>query len=222
MDMQMPEMDGLEATRRIRREVPLAEQPWIIAMTANAMDSDRRQCIEAGMNDFLSKPLMVEALVAALQRCRPHPPREAHGSTPHELAVAMQLAPPAPAGPEGIVIPGLEPSALSRLWDGLGEQAAQVLPELIDTALTSMPGVFGEARTALARGNADDLGRAAHTLKSNAAYFGATALEALCRDIERLADSNALEGLGDMLAQCEAELERTRALLEQLRGSLPA
>jgi CheY-like chemotaxis protein/HPt (histidine-containing phosphotransfer) domain-containing protein len=222
MDMQMPEMDGLEATRRIREEVPLAQQPWIIAMTANAMDSDRRLCLEAGMNDFLTKPLMVETLITALQRCQPQRSREPVGHPSHELALALQLTAPAQLETGLASVPGLDPVALSRLWSGLGEQAPTSMVELIDTALMSMPGLLGEARTALERGNTDDLGRAAHTLKSNAAYFGATALETVCREIERRADSRKLEGLGDMLTQCEAELSRTRMLLEQLRGRIPS
>ncbi len=221
MDMQMPEMDGLEATRRIRREVALAEQPWIIAMTANAMDSDRRLCIEAGMNDFLTKPLNVEALIAALQRCQPQSPGSPLGPSSNELAVALQLAAPAPVSSGLASIPGLDSTALLRLWDGLGEQAPQAMGELIDTALMAMPVLLGEARTALERRNSDDLGRAAHTLKSNAAYFGANGLETVCREIERLADSRKLDGLDDMLGQCEAELSKTRMLLIQLRETLP-
>ncbi len=68
MDMQMPEIDGLEATRRIRAEFPAARQPRIIAVTANAMKGDRERCLEAGMDDYISKPLRKEDLEAALQR----------------------------------------------------------------------------------------------------------------------------------------------------------
>ncbi len=66
MDVQMPEMDGLEATRTIVEKVPLVDRPWIVAMTANAMDGDRERCIEAGMNGYISKPIRVEELVAAV------------------------------------------------------------------------------------------------------------------------------------------------------------
>ena len=68
MDIQMPEMDGLEATRRIRTEYTGARRPWIIAMTANAMDSDRKNCFDAGMDGYLSKPVRIEALEAELTR----------------------------------------------------------------------------------------------------------------------------------------------------------
>jgi CheY-like chemotaxis protein len=66
MDVQMPEMDGLEAARRITAQVPAAHRPRIVAMTANAMQGDREMCIAAGMDDYVTKPIRVDALVAAL------------------------------------------------------------------------------------------------------------------------------------------------------------
>jgi PAS domain S-box-containing protein len=68
MDVQMPEMDGIEATRQIRQDESI-HQPHIIAMTAAAMQLDRKKCLEAGMDDFISKPARLEDLVAALLRC---------------------------------------------------------------------------------------------------------------------------------------------------------
>jgi CheY-like chemotaxis protein len=68
MDVQMPEMDGLEATRRIRDRLPIGAGPRIIAMTANAMEGDREQCLQAGMDDYVSKPIRVEELESALSR----------------------------------------------------------------------------------------------------------------------------------------------------------
>ncbi|NIV36046.1 MAG: response regulator, partial [Anaerolineae bacterium] len=71
MDVQMPEMDGLEATRTLRRTLPESRQPRVIAMTANAMQGDREMCLAAGMNDYVSKPIRIDELVAALGRSKP-------------------------------------------------------------------------------------------------------------------------------------------------------
>jgi len=71
MDVQMPEMDGLEATRQIRARPPSGQGPRIIAMTANAMQGDRELCLAAGMDDYIAKPIRVEELVQALARCVP-------------------------------------------------------------------------------------------------------------------------------------------------------
>jgi len=68
MDIQMPEMDGYDATRFIRRTIPTKRQPWIIALTANAMTGDEEKCLEVGMDAYLSKPLVFAGLVAALKK----------------------------------------------------------------------------------------------------------------------------------------------------------
>ena len=83
MDMQMPELDGLSATRLIRAEFPANRQPIIIAMTANAMESDKNACLAAGMNDYISKPILPEAIETALEYwC------SAQTNKPKELAYA--------------------------------------------------------------------------------------------------------------------------------------
>ena len=70
MDVQMPEMDGLEASRQITQRWPLQQRPRIVAMTANAMQGDREACLAAGMDDYVTKPIRVDALVQALTQAR--------------------------------------------------------------------------------------------------------------------------------------------------------
>jgi CheY-like chemotaxis protein len=77
MDVQMPEMDGLEAARRICARWVAADRPRIIAMTANAMQGDREACLAAGMDDYVSKPIRIDDLVAALGMARALAPRPA-------------------------------------------------------------------------------------------------------------------------------------------------
>jgi PAS domain S-box-containing protein len=73
MDVQMPEMDGIEATRHIRANLPLEHQPWIVAMTAHALTSDRDRCMAAGMDNYISKPIRLENLVAVLEEVGKQP-----------------------------------------------------------------------------------------------------------------------------------------------------
>jgi len=73
MDVQMPELDGLEATRRIHQEWDVDRRPRVVAMTANAMKEDREACLAAGMDDYISKPIRVEELVRALSMCQSLP-----------------------------------------------------------------------------------------------------------------------------------------------------
>ena len=68
MDIQMPVMDGYEATQRIRSDVSKANQPIIIAMTANALQGDREKCIEAGMNDYMSKPILIDEVKRVIKK----------------------------------------------------------------------------------------------------------------------------------------------------------
>jgi CheY-like chemotaxis protein len=70
MDVQMPEMDGLEATRVIRKRLPPEDQPMIIAITAYALEGDRERCLKAGMDGYISKPVNLHELTDALGRCR--------------------------------------------------------------------------------------------------------------------------------------------------------
>jgi len=70
MDVQMPEMDGLEATRRIRADLPSGRQPHVVAMTAAAFPEDRARCLDAGMNDYIAKPASLDELGAVLRRAK--------------------------------------------------------------------------------------------------------------------------------------------------------
>jgi CheY-like chemotaxis protein len=72
MDVQMPQMDGMEASQQIRTRLPRSRQPWIVALTANATQQDREECLAAGMDDFLAKPMATHALIEALERAALH------------------------------------------------------------------------------------------------------------------------------------------------------
>jgi signal transduction histidine kinase/DNA-binding response OmpR family regulator len=216
MDVQMPEMDGLEATRRIRAEFPPEAQPRIIAMTANAMKEDRAICLAAGMDDYISKPIQVRQLVASLSKCRP---RLARGTAPLRT---IELNPPAadhgpdgPAGNKDDAPATFDPSAITRLRATLGEQAGDMLPSLVTNYKADVARLTGEAQDALNAGRAAEVQRIAHTLKSTSATFGMMAVSAVARKLEVRARDGILDGAGELIRRAEVEYLRAKPLLEK-------
>ncbi|MGB0383392.1 MAG: response regulator [Ardenticatenaceae bacterium] len=237
MDMQMPEMDGLEATRIICKEWPDKQRPRIIAMTANAMQGDRELCLAAGMNDYVSKPIRVEQLIEALNQSEPLQPR-AH--TP--ILVASEEEPAAPpvdqSGimpfedvfpatteiiPQGAVIISssatgsiLDSNALDQLRDLVGGDP-EFFAELIDSFLEEAPDLITNLRKALDEGDPVGMRLAAHTLKPNSADFGALELSRLCRQLEDLGKAGIMDGAAELVAQAETLFALVKAELEAMR-----
>jgi two-component system sensor histidine kinase/response regulator len=198
MDMQMPEMDGFEATRRIRkRDAERGVRTPIIAMTAHVMKGDRERCLEAGMDDYVSKPVHAPELFAALDR------------------VAGKLAAAASPPIEAFVVPALDrESALARLD---GDEA--FFAELTRLFLEDAPELLRKMDSAIGSGDGDGLQRAAHGMKSAAGYLGATAVVAAAGTLETLASRHELELARDRLRELNHQYER---LLAALRIAEPA
>ena len=199
MDVQMPEMDGCEATGEIRRR--WANGPRIIAMTANALEGDREACLAAGMDDYLSKPISPQDLARALIRAASAP---VGGSRPSRGVEAD------PAGPK---------VDLTNLLETLGEGGGAVVPELVRDFLTESPLLLHEAKAAFGSGTTAPLHRAAHTLKSIARAFGASQLAELCQSLENRAKKGEIREAGPLLAQIENELHQVSDALQRKVGS---
>jgi PAS domain S-box-containing protein len=200
MDIQMPRMDGFEATGMIREKLGLTRLP-VIAMTANASPEDRAQSRAAGMDDHLAKPIDVHSLVATvLRHARP-------GSPPLALA-ATPIDTQSPGGEPPVL--ALE-QALARLAGhrALYAQMARLFAQEQGESVRCL-------REALAQGDRIEAARAAHTLKGVAATLGAEALSAIAAQFERAlkrhSEPDELERmsdrLGEALAQAIAALER--------------
>lgn len=224
MDIQMPEMDGLEATREIRRMLP-DRQPRIIAMTADAMDEDRRQCLEAGMDDYLSKPVHVHDLVAALAGssagetsasttpCMEKVGGQERLSVPPNTVEARVEHSPGESPPQSTII---DRAALKRVKDMLGKQAETMFPKLLQDFFDDGVRLLSDARRALEEKKFTELRRAAHTLKSTSATFGAMALSAVSKELEQLARQETLEGASELIERAEREYKQAKEELEHI------
>jgi two-component system sensor histidine kinase/response regulator len=204
MDCQMPEMDGYAATAEIRAREDGAVHLPIIAMTAAAMKGERERCLAAGMDDYVSKPVSVDELENALRRW----------IGPGE-EVGRAGAPPTSRGAAPETFDPAKVAALRSLGADGEEDAFGSLTTLF---VASGAGLLETLREALARGDADTLGRVAHTLKGSAANLGAVRLADACRDLEE-AISAGSQAVGEAVAQVEAEFERATAWLAADRGA---
>ena len=207
MDVHMPVMDGLEATRHIRAEIPADRQPRIVALTANVLIEYRIACLEAGMNDFLAKPITLADLRAVLLRSRAPGTQE-----------TLQIAetPPAPSA-EPIASPSLDLALLDNLRR-LGQLAGRcVLDEVLTTFLAETPRRLQRLHQALDQGDAKDLAFVAHSLKGSSAQLGALRLAALSSSLEKTGRSDQLTAAAGLLAELEQELARVVPLLQAQR-----
>jgi signal transduction histidine kinase/DNA-binding response OmpR family regulator len=175
MDVQMPEMDGLEASRAICARWAAGERPRIIAMTAEAMQGDREKCLAAGMDDYVVKPVTLDRLAEALAKCKP----VSRTVAPHTPTTAR-------ADCQGVGRTGLDRDTLDYLREDLGGPAA--LCEVIETFLENTPSTLAALRDAAARADIPSLRRAAHMLKGTSALLGARILSAQCLEIEQAGD----------------------------------
>jgi PAS domain S-box-containing protein len=204
MDLQMPEMDGLEATRQIRMNPAYQDLP-IIAMTANAMKSDVEACLAAGMKDFISKPIERSALVKTLGRWLPRsgrpPVPTAASSIPEKAAGGIEGS--TPDGP----VPVLEGIDLSETVRRLGIPFERLRPLLLRFADTERS-TLEKLRAAVTAGNAANARHHAHALAGAAGNLGAKGLREAARALELSARENALD-----LAKLFPEVDERAAIV---------
>ena len=212
MDCQMPEMDGFEATAEIRRREGDVQHTPIIAMTANAMEGDRERCLEAGMDNYLSKPVRAQALRQAVERAVGSDTTPTHGAriTNSARDIFFEQGPDLGTAPARVVD---EEMLLSRVDGNRGQ-----LKVLADAFVMSNPASLAEMQAALDRQDANALERSAHSLKGSVAVLAADAAYDTAAKLETLAREGNLATAATVCRELEvkiAEVERALAALSE-------
>ncbi|NJK54271.1 MAG: response regulator, partial [Leptolyngbyaceae cyanobacterium SU_3_3] len=222
MDVQMPEMDGLITTRRIHQEWQPALRPYIIAMTANAMQGDRQLCLDIGMDDYLSKPIRIESLMGALGRCQPRSAQPItvssqdalgeqtkNGDSTQGAKTIGRSIPNLPTQPSGATI---NVNALQAIR-GLANDEETFLADIISSYLLDALQLVQAIKAAAEAGDFLSLQQATHTLKSTSGMLGASQLAEFCRELETLSQLGTLESVASKIRQLEAEYDSVQASL---------
>jgi PAS domain S-box-containing protein len=206
MDVQMPEMGGYEATAEIRRREGDGRHTPVIAMTANAMQGDREEALEAGMDDYISKPVKLEELEAVLKRwvSEERVPEEATGSAADDRSASRENSEEDP----------LDRTVLEGLRELQKEGEPDILEELIGLFLADVPSQLVALREALEAGDAPFVERIAHTLKGSSGNMGATRMTAICSELEEVGASGDLSRAPELLEQLNEEFGRVGVALE--------
>ena len=230
MDVQMPEMDGLEASRQVHRRFG-SQRPRIVALTANAMKEDREVCMAAGMDDYVAKPVKPEVLRDALIRSAEWL-RHRHTAIPeNERQFPPETQPPSSASTtenangENVVgdiqvdtteaLPPVEeiidPNFLKDL-----RSMRNFLPELLEIFREDVDPRLNLMGEAILNGDTQTLERAAHGVKGVAGNLGGRQLAELCHELETKGRAGTVEGAGDLLAHSAQEYARLIQALERV------
>jgi CheY-like chemotaxis protein len=202
MDVQMPEMDGMEATAAIRaRERAVGTHLPIIGVTAHAMKGDRERCLEVGMDGYVSKPIRPDTLFSELARLVP-------GSAPEE-AEPPRVSAKTDTSPAG----GLDRSALLDRVEGDMELLGDIIQLFKDDSVRQIAAI----RDAIDKKEAEVVRRAAHTLKGTCGSLGAPEAAATALELEKFAAAGDLSHALDSLRSLETQIQKAGRLLDGLR-----
>ncbi|MEM7584030.1 MAG: ATP-binding protein [Acidobacteriota bacterium] len=195
MDCRMPELDGYETTRRIRQSETGDRRTVIIAVTAHAMKGERERCLEAGMDDYVSKPLRSSDLETMLDRWL-FADTELAGSQTRGAAPEAEAGSPRDRAMEPL-------ASMEKLGESSGRD---LVAQMFDLFRVEGPKRLEAMKLALVESDADLMARTAHSLAGSAIYLGAPELVEVCRELERLAEAETLEPCAPLLETVASEV----------------
>lgn len=207
MDVQMPDMDGIEATLQIKKDFKGKTCPRIIAMTASSMQGDKEKCLASGMDDFISKPVDIKELLSALKKCYTKEPNflqdksaQIKNFEDEEMLPSLNLK-------------AIE--ALKELQSFQEEGEPNLIVELVDLFLEDTPKKLSSLKESLIEESPKQLERTAHALKSSTANLGASQMMNYCQELEKIGKENSTKGAGEILEKLEKEFQKVSLLLVQ-------
>lgn len=247
MDVQMPELDGFEATRRIRQWEAGGRRTPIIAMTAHALKGDRERCVEAGMDDYISKPIQPQALLNVLERwlqvgektlASDEPAIEemdysGHPSAFQPIAIggdaglfgeesSSPVEPPSPLGPSFITDQANEvadlPLDLEKALPRFNNDR-DFFNEMCHEFMDHLPGRLDELKRSYQAGDLETFTRAAHSLKGLAASFSADPVTRISAELEILGRHDNLADASPLITRLESESRRLLEYMQNLLGA---
>lgn len=190
MDVMMPNLDGLEATRRIRAQESPDHRPYIIALTASAMGSDRTKCINSGMDDYISKPFTLERLRDGLR-------------TAQEACVSVDRK-------------IIDMTHFQAFVEMIGDDDPGFIRELLNDYLVDTERLRSELHGATMSNDAQSVRMTVHTLRSSSLVFGASTLVALCAKFEEQAAEGDLSEIRLRLPEFDGAIQSVHAVLVEL------
>lgn len=198
MDLQMPEMDGLTATRQICQQWPLSSRPWIIAMTANAMQGDREKCLTAGMNDYTTKPVRIEELIRALINCAKSSSTDEKGATSTPNTIPNKI---------------LDMSKLRELKEVICDHVLGEFISIIEAYLIDIPQRLRSLHDAIEQNDLETLKLESYALQASSIIVGALKFAQICQQLEDCGYANNISRAESLMLQVDREYQQVKAAL---------
>ncbi|MBI9044813.1 MAG: response regulator [Anaerolineaceae bacterium] len=194
MDIQMPEMDGEEATRQLRTGKVIDYHPYVITLTANVMEGDREKYLQMGMDDYLSKPVRIKELKDSIE------------TGIRKLGLEKQIDSPA-----------IDTDILQTYWKGFGSETTEILGSMVPLYLDETQSGIKEINKLVLDGQLYEAGQIAHRIKGSSLQFGAMIFSELCLKVEVAGNNGEFDSINNNLVLLEKEFNRVKqALLENV------